>query len=66
MLRLAIGFIVMLIMACSTVQPTVEEAIEAGWQREVEPCSNAVNWPELYKGVAMERLTNGDCAFYYP
>ena len=55
-----------LLMACGAAQPTVEDAIEAGWQREVEPCSNAVDWPSLYEGVAMERLEGGQCAFYYP
>ena len=55
-----------LLVACGTAQPTVQEATDAGWQREVKPCSNAVIWPSLYEGVAMERLEDGMCAFYYP
>ena len=46
-------------------RPSVVEAKEAGWQREVEPCQNAESFPELYEGVAMEEIGGGDCAFYY-
>ena len=56
----------MLLVACGTAQPTVADAVEAGWQREVEPCSNALTWPALYVGVVMERLGDSECAFYYP
>lgn len=46
-------------------RPSVAEAKDAGWQREVEPCKNSELFPGRFENAAIEELGGGDCAYYW-